>query len=132
VTKDELSVRIAISISVMEGFNKKGSRPQRNNNPGNLRRWGRIPVVDGFASFPTVAEGWTALQTQVRKNIGRGLTLYEFFGGKPDVYPGYAPDNDGNHSRHYAEFVANRVKIPADVPLNQICAKPESQAQREE
>jgi hypothetical protein len=120
VTKDELVAKIAVAISEMEGFPKKGSRAQRQNNPGNLRRWGKTPVVEGFANFPTLAEGWAALQKQVAKNVGRGLSLYEFFGGKPGVYPGYAPDTDGNHSRNYAEYVAKRVKIPADVPLNKI------------
>ena len=116
-------MRIAESISEMEGFYKTNSRAQRNNNPGNLRRWGKVPVVDGFANFPTAAEGWTALRKQVDKNVGRGLTLYEFFGGKPGLYPGYAPDSDGNRSRHYAEFVAKRAKIPADVPLNKLFVK---------
>lgn len=116
-------MRIAISIGTMEGFYKKGSRPNRQNNPGSLRRWGKVPVIDGFCNFPTPAEGWSALRRQVDKNVGRGLTLYEFFGGKPGLYPGYAPDSDGNRSRHYAEFVAKRVQIPADVPLNKLYDK---------
>lgn len=146
-TASGLVERIAIAISEMEGFNKPGSRAQRQNNPGNLRSWGKTPVLDGFANFPTPAEGWRALRKQVWRNVDRGLTLYEFFGGKritdtltvthPDgtveevyrktrvVYAGYAPDADGNRSRHYAEFVARRVGIPVDVPL------PESFARRE-
>lgn len=112
-------MRISEGIAEMEGFYKTNSRSQRQNNPGNLRRWGKTPVVDGFCNFPTAAEGWNALRRQVDKNVGRGLTLYEFFGGKPNVYPGYAPDSDGNKSRRYAEFVAKRVGIPADVPLFQ-------------
>jgi hypothetical protein len=123
MTRDDMIMRISVAISMMEGFGKVGSRSQRQNNPGNLRCWGRVPVVDGFANFPTTAEGWDALRAQVRKNIGRGLTLYEFFGGKPGLYPGYAPDADGNRSRHYAEFVAQRCEIPADVPLRQLIEK---------
>lgn len=123
MTREEMVMRIAISIATMEGFYKAGSRAQRQNNPANLRRWGRVPVLDGFCNFPTLADGWTALRKQVDKNVGRDLTLYEFFGGKPNVYPGYAPDSDGNRSRHYAEFVAKRVKIPADVPLKTLIAK---------
>lgn len=132
MTLDELVARIAVGISEMEGYPSEESRAHRQNNPGNLRRWGKTPVLDGFCNFPTQAEGWSALQKQVAKNIGRGLTLYEFFGGKPNVYPGFAPDTDGNHSRHYAEFVAQRVKIPADVPLSTLYERRESQAQREE
>lgn len=132
MTLTELVARIAVAISEMEGYMKEGSRAERQNNPGNLRNWGKTPVVDGFANFPTPAEGWTALRRQIAKNIGRGLTLYEFFGGKPKVYPGYAPDSDGNRSRHYADFVAKRVGIPADVPLYKLHAVRESAAQREE
>jgi len=120
MTRARLVMRIAESIAEMEGFYKTNSRAQRQNNPGNLRRWGKTPVIDGFCNFPTPVEGWNALRKQVDKNVGRGLTLYEFFGGKPNVYPGYAPDSDGNRSRHYAEFVAKRVKTPADVPLNKL------------
>jgi len=109
--------RIAVAISEMEGFNKPGSMAQRQNNPGNLRSWGKTPIVDGFANFPTAAEGWSALRRQIWRNVDRGLTLYEFFGGKPNVYAGYAPDADGNRSRHYAEFVAKRAGIPVNVPL---------------
>ena len=115
--------RIAIAISEMEGFNKPGSRAQRQNNPGNLRSWGKTPIVDGFANFPTAAEGWSALRRQIWRNVDRGLTLYEFFGGKPNVYAGYAPDADGNRSRHYAEFVAKRAGIPVNVPLNKLYDK---------
>ena len=115
--------RIAVAISEMEGFNKPGSMAQRQNNPGNLRSWGKTPIVDGFANFPTAAEGWSALRRQIWRNVDRGLTLYEFFGGKPNVYAGYAPDADGNRSRHYAEFVAKRAGIPVNVPLNKLYDK---------
>ena len=117
--------RIAIAISEMEGFNKPGSRAQRQNNPGNLRSWGKTPIVEGFANFPTAAEGWSALRRQIWRNVDRGLTLYEFFGGKPNVYAGYAPDADGNRSRHYAEFVAKRAGIPVNVPLPDVLRKEE-------
>ena len=115
--------KIAIAISVMEGFPKAGSRANRQNNPGNLRSWGKTPIVEGFANFPTAAEGWSALRRLIWRNVDRGLTLYEFFGGKPNVYAGYAPDADGNRSRHYAEFVAKRAGIPVNVPLNKLYDK---------
>lgn len=141
----ELVTRIAVAISEMEGFTKKGSRAGRNNNPGNLRSWGTVPVVDGFAHFATPVDGWRALHRQVQKNIGRGLTLREFFGGKAGVYGGYAPGADGNHPEHYAAFVAKRVGIKddigpngkpraaIDIPLADLIEPPrQSGAQREE
>ena len=123
MTRANLVMRIAESIAEMEGFYKANSRSQRQNNPGNLRAWGKTPVLDGFCNFPTPVEGWNALRRQVDKNVGRGLDLYGFFGGKANVYPGFAPDSDGNRSRNYAEFVAKRVGIPADVPLLSLITK---------
>lgn len=122
MTLTELVARIAVAISEMEGYTKSGSVALRQNNPGNLRSWGATPRIDGYCHFATPQEGWTALRKQVAKNIGRGLTLYEFFAGKPKVYPGYAPSADSNDPKHYAEFVARRVGIPADVPLYKLHA----------
>lgn len=123
VVNQKLIQRICLAIARFEGFYKDNSKAQRNNNPGNLRSWGKSKVVGGFAKFATTAEGWGALQTQVAKNVyERKLTCYEFFGGKKEssgkvVYPGYAPDSDGNHSRQYAEFVAGQCGIKPDKPI---------------
>lgn len=128
----ELVARIAVAISEMEGYTVAGSRALRQNNPGNLRQWGATPRVDGYCYFASPTEGWTALRRQVAKNVGRGLTLLEFFAGKPGVYAGYAPAADANHPKHYAEFVGQRAGIPIDVPLNKLYDARESAAQREE
>lgn len=114
MTRDEMVARIAEAIAVNEGFYKAGSIAKHHRNPGNIRQWGALPIERGFVVFPSEDAGWEALETQVRKNIKRGLTLVEFFGGKPGVYPGYAPDEDGNDSGRYAAFVAKRVGIAAD------------------
>lgn len=117
MTTPDLVNRLAEAIATYEGFYKPGSLAKRNRNPGNIRAWGSLPVHRGFAIFPSEDAGFEALQAQIRKNIKRGLTLYEFFGGKPGVYYGYAPDSDGNHSRKYAQFVAKRVGIAPDVVI---------------
>lgn len=112
--------KIADAIARFEGFHKLGSVAQRQNNPGNLRSWGKVPVIGGYASFATVEDGWRALRRQVQKNIGRGLTLQEFFAGKPGVYAGYSPASDGNHPTLYAAYVARRLDIRSDVVLKEI------------
>lgn len=120
MTQPALINAIAAAIARMEGFFKAGSIAQRNHNPGNLRSWGKMPIVGGYAQFATDEDGWRALRRQVQKNIERGLNLYEFFGGKKKVYAGYAPAADQNHPKQYAEFVARQVGIAADVPLNEV------------
>ncbi len=111
---------IAQAIGTQEGFYNGTSRIAiQNNNPGNLRSWGTRPIVNGYASFPTLADGFAALDRQIVLNINRGLTLYEFFGGGKGYY-GYAPSADGNSPRHYAEVVGAAVGIDPNVPLNQV------------
>lgn len=94
----------------------------RNNNPGNLRAGPGSTGVDarGIAIFPDYATGEAALQRQVDLNIGRGLTLDEFFGGKSGVYAGYAPAADSNNPSGYSATVAGWLGIDPNVPLGSI------------
>lgn len=60
--------RIADAIAFAEGFYVNGSRPQRNNNPGNLTLSLGFPTIgtDGqFVIFATANDGWNALRKQV-------------------------------------------------------------------
>lgn len=99
---------------------QEGTGCGSNNNPGNLRSWGSLPVSRGFAVFPTCEAGWAALRQQVQRNVDRGLTLEEFFGGKPGVYPGYAPAADNNQPLIYARNVSTWTGLPMGVPLNDL------------
>jgi len=128
-----LVLGIAQAIAKKEGFYVPGSIAARNNNPGNLRSWGSTPIVSGYAKFATVQDGWNALYSQIQTNIGRGLTLNEFFAGQRDDlgnvilggYSGYAPSKDGNQPIAYAAFVGSQVGIPVDVPLNALTGGPD-------
>jgi len=111
-----------VSIAEFEGFYIAKSDPrypsisQRNNNPGNLRP---IGASQGFRFFNTHDEGWEALKKQVLLNINRGLTLDEFFLGKPGVYPGYAPlgDNPADVMENYISHVAARTSMARNLDL---------------
>lgn len=116
----DLTISIAQAIYQMEGSGPN-TIATRNNNPGNLRSGvGQIGTNGGYAVFPDMATGWNALYHQIDLNIARGLTLYEFFAGKPGVYAGYAPSADSNDPINYANFVASRTGIDPSVPLNQL------------
>ncbi len=93
-----------------------------NNNPGNLRAYAAGQAVDsrGIRVFPDYQSGYDALLAQERLNIGKGLTLSEFFAGKPGVYKGYAPAADSNQPNVYAGNVSSWLGIPRDVPLSQL------------
>lgn len=110
---------LAQSIARFEGFFQPGSLAERNRNPGNLRTWGNLPTSGGYVVFPTPEAGWAALRRQVGLNIDRGLTLEEFFAGKPGVYGGYAPAIDRNQPENYAAVVAGWLGIDTTTTLAQ-------------
>jgi hypothetical protein len=116
---------IAQSIAAVESGGNPNALSYRNNNPGNLRSWGSNPIVSGYVKFPTLQDGWNALYQQINLNINRGLTLNEFFAGKPGVYGGYAPSGDSNTPLAYAARVGSDVGIPVDVPLNALGSPPD-------
>ena len=108
------------AIAAFEGFwiVDPPSISRRHLNPGNLRPVG---ASTGFQGFTTEAEGWAALRRQVLINIGRGLTLNEFFLGKEGVYPGYSPLGDpGNKPEQieaYIAFVAKHTRMSREINL---------------
>lgn len=125
--QSDLIAQIAAGIKRQEGF-APGTLAYRNNNPGNLRPlpngWpGQVGVdASGFAVFGSLADGEAALDRQIQTNIDRGLTLNEFFAGKPGVYAGYAPAADKNQPNVYASNVAGWAGIDPNVPLVSLLA----------
>lgn len=113
-----LLLRFMYALAEFEGFFKEGSIAQRNNNPGNLRP---IGASTGFRYFETPEEGWERLLHQMILNIKRGLTVREFFLGKPGVYPGYAPlgDNDAQVMENYLSHIKKNTGFAEGVPLIQ-------------
>jgi hypothetical protein len=116
-----LATSLADAIQRFEGWTA-GSVSQRNNNPGNLRNGPSMIGTDpnGYAIFPDYQSGYNALVNQVQLNINRGLTLDEFFAGKPNVYGGYAQAAHANQPYNYATTVAGWIGIDPTAPLNQI------------
>jgi hypothetical protein len=114
-----LTSDLAGAIQRMEGA-CSGPTTCTNNNPGNLRAYSASQPVDsrGFRIFPDYASGEAALQSQIDLNISRGLSLNEFFGGKPGVYGGYAPASDANNPAGYASTVGGWLGIDPNAPLS--------------
>lgn len=109
-------INFIFALATFEGFFISGSISQKNNNPGNLRP---IGASTGFRRFETPELGWERLLHQVKLNIKRGLTLEEFFLGKPGVYAGYAPlgDNPPDVMENYLNFMSKQTGIPRDAIL---------------
>jgi len=124
LVKEKLINLFAEKIAKMEGFYNPSTISFRNNNPGNLRSWGTVPIFDGYARFSTPEGGWIALREQIRKNVFvRKLTFYEFFAGKKGVYAGYAPTDDGNLPAVYASYVAKAFEVPKETVIADLVDK---------
>lgn len=118
-------IRWAEAIKKHEGW-YVGSRSHRNNNPGNAKYLGQKGSVghdkDGFAIFSTYDAGWTYLLTILR-NAASGksrvyqshMTLYEFFAT-------YAPAEDSNNPKRYAEVVASYIGVAPTTQLYELLA----------
>jgi hypothetical protein len=115
--------RLGNAIAQMEGF-YPGTRAWRNNNPGNLRdyrkdsgQWAIWPELPhdsaGFPQFPSATEGWNAMYRDLGLKIARGLNLEQLISA-------WAPPSDGNDTASYVRFVAGRLGIPSDVPLQEL------------
>ena len=75
---NDIVKRFAEAIARQEGFYVKGSRAQRNNNPGNVRKdlVGKAIRFDGgFPVYAKIADGWENLYRQVRY-FYRGSKIY--------------------------------------------------------
>lgn len=116
-----MALTFSEAIAREEGFNVKGSRAQRNNNPGNLNfaKWqadlygatletARAGEVARFACFPTAMNGFNALRHLVVDDY-LGLTL------RQAIYK-WAPPTE-NHSDSYVQNVATWMEVSPDTVL---------------
>jgi len=77
-------MHILEAMARMEGFYRRGSRPQRNNNPGDIE-YGKFAQAHGathaeqpagrFAVFPDAATGFEAMRALLESRGYAGLTV---------------------------------------------------------
>jgi len=140
IDRQKLIAVLADAIATKEGFfgkNKSGipAVSQRLNNPGCLRAWKnaaghKMPRVNGLVQFATEADGFRALRAQCKINVfKRGLTLVQFFCGKPGVYYGFAAKTQGQDPDSYITFIQRfmvsrlGVSFAVNVPINSLLGK---------
>jgi hypothetical protein len=119
------------AIAHEEGFFDCGdapNRPQRNNNPGDLRAcsgftWvGQIGIDEkGFCIFDTIENGWRALTVDVGNHAAHWpeQTIGQFIGGAPG-WGGYAPASDHNDPVGYARVIAAAVGGSPDTKFDEL------------
>ena len=105
---------LASAFATEEGFWADGSRPMRDDNPGDLRDapWLTHPKHDGgFWMADSVAEGVAGLYHQLALDIVRGMTPRQ-------LVAAWAPAADGNATEKYLADILRMTGIAnADTPL---------------
>jgi hypothetical protein len=111
----EILKALASAIAVEEGFYVPGSKPQRLNNPGDLRAapWLASPVIEGgYVRFASVAQGIAGLYHQIALDVARGVTLRQLIAK-------WAPPTE-NDTSAYLAAVVSRTGLPLDQPLQEL------------
>lgn len=103
------------AIGREEGFLLEGSRPQRNNNPGDLE-FGRFAKAHGatssdgrFAEFPTIQAGYAALADLLAEHY-KGLTIQQ-------MVEKYAPSNE-NDVQSYVHHLCEWTGLTPDTVID--------------
>lgn len=111
---------LALAHMNHEGF-YKGSRSQRNNNPGNLRD-GPPQDGDGFTIFKDFNTGFAALEYDVKTKICGGSKHIDY--SKSPTFltyvKVYAPTDDGNSPDSYCLALCSqltRYNVKPTTPL---------------
>jgi hypothetical protein len=95
-------MNLLTAMAKQEGFYIRGSRPNRNNNPGDLefgpfaRAHGAIDSDGRFAIFPDTATGFQAMKALLLRDYS-GLTIEQALNK-------YAPPNE-NDTNVYLQHV---------------------------
>jgi hypothetical protein len=91
-------MNVSTAIAKEEGFFTQGTRPQRNNNPGDIefgfltRKYGATKGDPRFAVFPSLDEGWNCLECLLRYDY-KGLTISQAINK-------FAPGNENDTAQY--------------------------------
>jgi len=102
-----------------------------NNNPGNLRLAGQKGAVQGkggFAKFPTPQAGAQALYDDLKAKItGNSPAIRSKLGRDAEtlaeVISVYAPKEDYNDPKSYAQFVAKKLGVSPNEPVGNLVSR---------
>lgn len=94
-----------------------------NNNPGNLRfvgQQGATKGENGFAKFSSPEAGVKALESQIKLDASRGLTLQQFINK-------YAPPTENNTNQYLAQMT-QMLGVPPTTKISNVDIKRLTQA----
>jgi hypothetical protein len=109
--------KLAQLIARQEGFGVPGTKPTRDNNPGDLEHGPHIESWDGAIGIePTLADGWADLERQLKLYAGRGMTLRR-------MVSIYAPPNE-NDTAAYLSFLCDALGLSPDTTVEEALTIP--------
>lgn len=112
----------AEAIAFAEGFYVYGSRPARNNNPGNLTvdLIGKSVGTDGrFVIYATAADGWEALKKQIAMALDGRSKIYDASMSIADFASRYTT----TEHEIWARNVAAKLGVAVDSTLESLVAR---------
>lgn len=112
--------KLAVAIATAEGYYVSGSRPQRNNNPGDLKgNYAHTAVAidsDGFDVYGSVQDGWNALYRQILL----WLTNKSSVAGEQTTIAELSQRYTTTDQLSWASNVANSLGVSQDTKLGEI------------
>ena len=117
------TVKIAQAIATAEGFYTVGSRPARNNNPGDVTQdlIGKAIGMDGpFPVYATAADGWANLYAQINAWLEGNSAHATADSTITDISQFYTTDSPPGAQNAWAINVANAAGITVDTPIGQV------------
>jgi hypothetical protein len=110
------------AIAREEGFFVVGTRPQRNNNPGDIEwhargiasAYGATHGDPRFAVFPTAEQGFAAMKALLEAPLYRGLTVAQ-------ALDKWAPPVE-NNTNAYTANVCKWVGCTPETPIEGLLA----------
>jgi len=117
-------VKIAEAIAAAEGFYVKGSRPQRNNNPGDMTKdlIGRAIAWDGaYPKYSVASDGWANLYAQINAWLNGTSRYHNAQSTIADLAGlGTEPGYTSTDKEAWANNVAGFLGVGTDTPIGEI------------
>ncbi len=111
--------KFAEGVALAEGYYVDGSRPNRNNNPGDLTQdiTGRGVARDGmFVVYQTAEDGWEALRQQIRMALDNASHVYNSGMSIREFAEHYTTTDQ----LAWAETVASHLGVSLDTRLSDL------------
>jgi len=119
VTIDDAINAMADAIAYAEGFYVTGSRPQRDNNPGDMTKdlIGRAVGMDGaFVVYANAQDGWDNLKQQISLIFNDASQIYN---SDMTIYQ-IAQKYTTTDQLAWAQNVASRLGVSLDTKISDL------------